>query len=266
MHRNAIAAPFSLAQQRASLDHCNTTENSSRRCAPRPSPPPPFAQHLSPRPHHRPRPVNHALAPGVVCRRSPPTTKRNRGPTAPSSTGSLSPTPTLRTTAPAKSRGPSLADVKPCVPRPLPAKEVVNSFMNLEEVEQVEEAGQLQGAPAKANRAPRAPKTAYACFTDKERETLESVRWVHTTMTPDGRLVVPDASRRAGDISREVGRRWKALSAEQRQYWQAESKKDQERYLAECAKAGVQPKVFAHMPGQVSRAARQRAGWHGQSR
>ena len=126
--------------------------------------------------------------------------------------------------------------------------------MNLEQVEQAEEAGQLQGAPAKANSGPRAPKTAYACFTDKERETLESGRWVHITMTQDGRLVVPDASRRARDISREVGRRWKALSAEQRQYWQAESKKDQERYLAECAKAGVQPKVFAHMPGQVGAA------------
>ena len=184
---------------------------------------------------------------------SPPTTERNRQLTASSSTGSPNPTPTLRPPAP-PSRGASLADRKPCVPRSLPAKEVANGFLNLEQVEQAEQTGQLQKPPATV-KGPLPPKAAYSCFVDREREKLcEAQPWVHTTMTADGRLVVPDASRHAGDITCEVARRWKALNAEQRQHWVAASEKDQKRYLAECAERGVQPKVFAHMPGQVGAA------------
>ena len=48
-----------------------------------------------------------------------------------------------------------------------------------------------------------------------------------------------------------MGRAWKALSDEEKQQWEAESQKDQERYRAECAEAGVQPKLFPHIAGQV---------------
>ena len=47
-----------------------------------------------------------------------------------------------------------------------------------------------------------------------------------------------------------MGRAWKALSAEEKQRWEAESQKDQKRYHAECAEAGVQPKLFPHIAGQ----------------
>ena len=49
----------------------------------------------------------------------------------------------------------------------------------------------------------------------------------------------------------QVGKAWKSLSAEEKQRWEAESQKDQKRYHAECAEAGVQPKLFPHIAGQV---------------
>ena len=49
----------------------------------------------------------------------------------------------------------------------------------------------------------------------------------------------------------QVGRAWKALSAEDKKWWEAESQKDQKRYHAECAETGVQPKLFPHIAGQV---------------
>ena len=136
----------------------------------------------------------------------------------------------------------------------MPVLLVANVFLK-GQMEQGEQAGQLQGAPATVKH-PRPPKAAYPCFAeDMRRELLkESNRWVHTLMTADGRLFGPDASRHAGDVTCEVASRWKALSAQQRQRWEAESQKDQKRYLAECAERGVQPKLFPHMPGQVGAA------------
>ena len=101
---------------------------------------------------------------------------------------------------------------------------------------------------------PKAPKSAYLCYEQEKRtELLE--RWVHgPALTADGQLVMPEvrSSRRDhGDISREVGRAWKVLSVEEKQMWEAESQKDQARYHAECAEAGVQPKLFPHIAGQV---------------
>ena len=124
----------------------------------------------------------------------------------------------------------------------------LDSFLSSDlDLGQVYQTGQLQ-----QGKRPITPKSAYLCWdADFRRKHVENDPW---------------NSRGNAVISREAGKVWKGLSAEQRQPWEAASEKDQERYLAECAKAGVQPKVFAHMPGQVSRAARQRAGWHGQSR
>ena len=48
-----------------------------------------------------------------------------------------------------------------------------------------------------------------------------------------------------------MGRAWQSLSAEGKQWWEAESEKDQKRYHAECAEAGLQPKHFPHIAGQV---------------
>ena len=142
-------------------------------------------------------------------------------------------------------------DRMPCVPRPPTAKEVADGFfLNREQAEQAEQTGQKTPATVKY------PKAAYDLFVDQEREKLkcEAQPWVDTTRTADGRFVVLDASRHAADITYRVAKQWKALSADQKQRWVAASEKDQKRYLAECAEKGVQPKVFAHMPGQVGAA------------
>ena len=103
------------------------------------------------------------------------------------------------------------------------------------------QSGQPQGQTGQPQgKHPTGPKSGYLCWdADFRTKDLQKDQW---------------NSRDNAVISREVGNGWHALSAEQKQYWHAESKKDQERYLAECAKAGVQPKVFAHMPGQVGAA------------
>ena len=112
----------------------------------------------------------------------------------------------------------------------------LDSFLSSDlDLGQVYQTGQLQ-----QGKRPITPKSAYLCWdADFRRKYVEKDPW---------------NSRGNAVISREAGKVWKALSAEQRQPWEAASEKDQERYLAECAKAGVQPKVFAHMPGQVGAA------------
>ena len=99
---------------------------------------------------------------------------------------------------------------------------------------------------------PKAPKSAYLCFEqERRRELVEGVvesegagatvgvgHGVGVVMgLPDSNGVVRPAPRNRdhGDISREVGRQWKSLSAEQRKKWQHASEKDQERYSDECA-------------------------------
>ena len=99
---------------------------------------------------------------------------------------------------------------------------------------------------------PKAPKSAYLCFEqERRRELVEGVvesegagatvgvgHGVGVVMgLPDSNGVVRPAPRNRdhGDISREVGRQWKSLSAEQRKKWQQASEKDQERYSDECA-------------------------------
>lgn len=100
---------------------------------------------------------------------------------------------------------------------------------------------------------PKAPMSAYLCFEQEKRtELLE--KWVFGPVrTADGQLNmgVHSSRRDQGTISREVGRAWRSLSAEEKQRWEAESQRDQKRYHAECAKMGVQPKLFPHIAGQV---------------
>ena len=112
----------------------------------------------------------------------------------------------------------------------------LDSFLSSDlDLGQVYQTGQLQ-----QGKRPITPKSAYLCWdADFRRKYVEKDPW---------------NSRGNAVISREAGKVWKALSAEQRQPWEAASEKDQERYLAECAEKGVQPKVFAHMPGQVGAA------------
>lgn len=140
-----------------------------------------------------------------------------------------------------------LADRMSCVP----AKVVADGFMDSGQIERA-----LSRRPAMA-KEPLPPRGAYNCFDQNMREELieHSSPWRLPTWRP---LFVADpaeATSRARDITCEVGRRWKALSAEEKQHWQAESERDQKRYLAECAERGLQPKAFPHMAGQV-RAAR----------
>ena len=62
---------------------------------------------------------------------------------------------------------------------------------------------------------------------------------------------VDDIVKQHGDISRAVGRQWKALSAEEKKKWAEASAADQQRYMDECKAAGIEPKLYPHIAGQV---------------
>ena len=76
------------------------------------------------------------------------------------------------------------------------------------------------------------------------------------SLSAEGKLVMPEVRSRNGENSRAVGLAWKALSKEEKQRWEAESQKDLKRYQAECAQAGVEPKLYSHVAGQLRNARR----------
>jgi len=104
-----------------------------------------------------------------------------------------------------------------------------------------EQVKEIKEPKAVKQRPPKAPKSAYLCFEQERRRLLLEAR-------PEK---VEDIVKQHGDISRAVGRQWKALSAEEKKKWQEASQRDQQRYLDECKAMGIEPKLYPHIAGQV---------------
>lgn len=182
-----------------------------------------------------------------MCRTTPTTTSPattrfpDRELTKPSSTGS--PRPAQQGLLLYQSRKPSQPGLplgKPC----LSAELVADGFtggMGMGQIVHKEQTGQLrprEETPVRVERRIIPPKSPYLCFAEKVREDL-GAGW------HDARAIPRNEAN--NNISREVSKRWKALSAEEKQAWQAASQQDLKRYDAECDEAGLEPQRFAHI-------------------
>ena len=100
-----------------------------------------------------------------------------------------------------------------------------------------------QPKQTKASKKPVPPKSAYLCFAQERRDQLLKLA--------EERGEMEDVVKLHGDLSRAIGRQWKALSSEDKKKWSQMSEADQQRYLDECRAAGVEPKLYPHIAGQV---------------
>ena len=95
----------------------------------------------------------------------------------------------------------------------------------------------------KPSKKPVPPKSAYLCFAQERRDQLLKLA--------EERGEMDDVVKLHGDLSRAIGRQWKALSGEDKKKWSQVSEADQQRYLDECRAAGIEPKLYPHIAGQV---------------
>ena len=100
-----------------------------------------------------------------------------------------------------------------------------------------------QAKQPKPSKKPVPPKSAYLCFAQERRDQLLKLA--------EERGEMDDVVKLHGDLSRAIGRQWKALSAEDKKKWSQVSEADQQRYLEECRAAGIEPKLYPHIAGQV---------------
>jgi len=95
----------------------------------------------------------------------------------------------------------------------------------------------------KSSKKPVPPKSAYLCFAQERRDQLLKLA--------EERGEMDDVVKLHGDLSRAIGRQWKALSGEDKKKWSQVSEADQQRYFDECRAAGIEPKLYPHIAGQV---------------
>ena len=100
-----------------------------------------------------------------------------------------------------------------------------------------------QPKQTKPSKKPVPPKSAYLCFAQERRDQLLKLA--------EERGEMDDVVKLHGDLSRAIGRQWKALSGEDKKKWSQVSEADQQRYLEECRAAGIEPKLYPHIAGQV---------------
>ena len=100
-----------------------------------------------------------------------------------------------------------------------------------------------QQKQTKPSKKPVPPKSAYLCFAQERRDQLLKLA--------EERGEMDDVVKLHGDLSRAIGRQWKALSGEDKKKWSQVSEADQQRYLEECRAAGIEPKLYPHIAGQV---------------